>query len=159
MSPEAVELDIHIHNDFALWKMHESVEATLAKKIVRGDYNPELAIKAWLNLVDRAARSYARDNRMQSRAFGQNLRRELATEFERRFYKKHMGMRKSAHEGARKQFCLNCGGHHTRDACPNVDYQRLDRENPVTYGCGKCHKRFRSMEELIAHQEVEFHPE
>ena len=94
MSPEAVELDIHIHNDFALWKMHESVEATLAKKIVRGDYNPELAIKAWLNLVDRAARSYARDNRMQSRAFGQNLRRELATEFERRFYKKHMGMRR-----------------------------------------------------------------
>ena len=94
MSPEAVELDIHIHNDFQLWKHHEAIEATLAKKIVKGDYNPDLAIKAWVRLVDMAARSYARDNRMPSRAFASNLRRELATEFERRFYRKHMGMRK-----------------------------------------------------------------
>ena len=133
MSPEAVELDIHIHNDFALWKMHEAVEATLAKKIVRGDYNPELAIKAWLNLVDRAARSYARDNRMQSRAFNQNLRRELATEFERRFYRKHMGMRKSMTDPPRMPFrapstqfhadgeCKLCGVWHERNvACPTI---------------------------------------
>lgn len=96
MSPEAVELDIHIHNDFQLWKQHEAVESNLAKKIVKGVYNPELAIKAWLGLVDRAARSYAKDNAMSSGAFDRNLRRELATEFERRFYKKHMGMRKSS---------------------------------------------------------------
>jgi len=94
MSPEAVELDIHIHNDFALWKMHEAIEATMAKKIVRGVYNPELAVKGWLGLVDRAARTYAKDNQMNSRAFDTNLRRELATEFERRFYRKHMGLRK-----------------------------------------------------------------
>lgn len=159
MSPEAVELDIHIHNDFALWKMHESVEAALAKKIVRGDYNPDLAVKAWLNLVDRAARSYAKDNRMPSRAFANNLRRELATEFERRFYRKHMGMRKSGLDALRAVKCSNCGGHHQRSECPNIDYRRIDRENPVTYGCGECGVRFKSMNDLIAHQEVENHPE
>lgn len=94
MSPEAVELDLAIHNDFQLWKQHEAIEAMLAKKIVSGRYDPELAVKAWMNLVDRTARQYARDSHMDSRSFDRNMRREVATELERRFYHKHMGMRR-----------------------------------------------------------------
>ena len=159
MSPEAVEIDIHIHNDFQLWKQHEAIEATLAKKIVRGVYDPELAVKGWMGLVDRAVRSYAKDNQMSPAAFDRNLRRELATEFERRFYKKHMGMWKNSSDNLRGMTCTNCGGHHQRASCPNIDYQRLDRESPVTYGCGECQRRFRSMNELISHQDQESHQE
>lgn len=99
MSPEAVELDLFIHNEYQLWKQHEAIEAMLVKKIVAGRYNPELAIKGWLNLVDRAARQYAKDSHMDSRAFDAEMRREVATELERRFYHKHMGMRKRSSNG------------------------------------------------------------
>lgn len=122
MGPEAVELDIHIHNDFQLWKMHEAIEANLAKKIVRGVYSPVLAVKGWLNLVDRAAKSYARDNSMPPEAFDARMRKSLALEFERRFYRDHIGMYKasvaplSADPNVRRNLglapiCSKCGKH------------------------------------------------
>lgn len=128
MGPEAVELDIHIHNDFQLWKVHEAIEANLAKKIVRGVYSPALAVKGWLNLVDRAAKSYARDNSMPSEAFDARMRKSLALEFERRFYRNHIGMYKSKREQSlcsyagcgEKESCSKCRGcktHHVEYGC------------------------------------------
>lgn len=96
MSPEAVELDLYIHNDYALWKQHEAIEAMMVKKIVSGIYDPEKAITGWMHLVDRAARSYSRDAGASRNIFDSRMRREVATELERRFYHKHMGMRKKA---------------------------------------------------------------
>lgn len=96
MTPEAVELDLHIHNDYALWKQHEAIEAMMVKKIVSGIYDREKAIAGWMHLVDRAARSYSRDAGATRNIFDPKMRREVAKELESRFYQKHMGMRKRA---------------------------------------------------------------
>jgi hypothetical protein len=95
MSPEAVELEIFIRNDYPLWRTYEAIEAAMAKKILKGEYNPELAIKGWMHIVDIAARQYSKKfGTIGSRVFNRAIRREIATTFEREFYRKHMGMRR-----------------------------------------------------------------
>lgn len=65
-SHAATELELYMDNDtrFASQSpsgMGRDVARNMAKKIDKGRYDPELAVKGWMHVVDAAAKAYAKE--------------------------------------------------------------------------------------------------
>jgi hypothetical protein len=61
---EAYELRLHVDNTSRFYFQRRAVEDSLLRKVKAGKYNHALATKAFLYVVDAAARDYRKENRM-----------------------------------------------------------------------------------------------
>ena len=61
---EAYELRLHVDNTSRFYFQRRAVEDSLLRKVKAGKYNHALAPKAFLYVVDAAARDYRKENRM-----------------------------------------------------------------------------------------------
>lgn len=60
---DALELRLFIDNDRTLYHgMYRYIALNLQRKIAKGTYDPEKAVKAWLCLVDAGAKKYIKEH-------------------------------------------------------------------------------------------------
>ena len=55
---EETELELYIDNEAELYPQKKAIIASMKKKVEHGEYDPFLAIKAWLYWVDAGAKRY-----------------------------------------------------------------------------------------------------
>ena len=83
----ARELALYAENDSRLYHRHAlPIIANLARKMKRGQYDPEKAVKAWGYMADEAARQYCREfcerGALYHQVFNAATRREAAAQLE-----------------------------------------------------------------------------
>lgn len=61
MTHEAVELELYLENSSEYYNQIKAIRQNLNNKALRGSYSKELAPKAWIYVVDRAAKGYVRE--------------------------------------------------------------------------------------------------
>ena len=61
MTHEAIELELYLVNSSEYYNQIKAIRANLNKKQVRGVYQQSLARKAWMHVVNRAAKGYAKE--------------------------------------------------------------------------------------------------
>ena len=88
--PAARELKLFIENDSNLYRqMRSPIEENLYKKAQRGTYDSAKARKAWLNLANRGAQVYTKENGGSGYAsygsFSPQVRRSVAAEMAQEF--------------------------------------------------------------------------
>ena len=102
----ATELILFVDNDGDLYRQQfMPIIENLARKIKRGVYDPTLAIKLWMYLMDAGAKKYIKDiggldeqeNVSWNKAFPKNVREMAAKEISEREYEKIMGGESSDH--------------------------------------------------------------
>ena len=75
------DLMLYITNTVELYPMKESIIQNMAKKIEKGTYDPELAVKGWMNWVDLGAKQYIQEFNVpgnEPRLFPRELRLAVA---------------------------------------------------------------------------------
>lgn len=95
MSDASHELVLYTVNDGDLYRQRVTpMLANLRRKIAKGTYNRELAVKLWLYLAEAGAKKYAKEFATPSewsRIFPPADRREAAKEFAR-YYEDELGL-------------------------------------------------------------------
>ncbi len=91
MSDEATELLLYAQNDGDLYRsMVQSVQKNLERKIKSGKYNHKFAPKAWLHVLDAAAKKYVKEfdapGSKWSDVFPKKARMEAAQEWADQWY-------------------------------------------------------------------------
>jgi hypothetical protein len=64
---ERYELSLYIDNDRDLYRKKQAIEKSLETKVKRGKYDPKLAPKAWMFLVEEGAKKYCKEFRCSVR--------------------------------------------------------------------------------------------
>lgn len=89
MSPEASELTLFIDNDYSLYKQKIAIFNALARKKLRGTYDPKLAPKAFAILANQAGKKYIKEHGAPgdrwNAIFSPIDRRQAAVSFAREF--------------------------------------------------------------------------
>jgi len=96
----ATELELYIENDYELVgkdnSLGKNIEAMLAKKVKRGNFEVLPSIKAWMYLIDAGAKKYAKEfassEREWPRLFNKATREKVATRFARHWAQEHAGL-------------------------------------------------------------------
>lgn len=122
---ERYELALYIDNDRDLYRQKQAIEKSLETKVKRGKYDPKLAPKAWMFLVDEGAKKYCKEFRCDVRnTFPKKFVKDpLAVEYAREWEKeyelqegvkvnprgKKNPMRKYASESAARDYAKSMG--------------------------------------------------
>lgn len=82
------ELTLWQENTQPLYRQELSIRANLARKLIRGTYDPDQAPKLWKYLADAASKSYAKEfGGHGGHAFSVQTRKDAAAEWARDFEK------------------------------------------------------------------------
>jgi hypothetical protein len=84
---EKVELALYIDNESALYPQKQAIIANMKRKIERGEYDAQMAIKGWLHWVNAGAARYCKEFRCEIiRTFPISVRTTVAAEVAEREY-------------------------------------------------------------------------
>lgn len=110
--PDAHELELYIENTESIYKrMFVPICTNLIKKMQNKSYDSNLATKAFMNLVDEAAKGYAKEHGDKGAKwndmFPMPMRKQVATKLKSEFEDEAKDLAKEKQQPAKKSFYTN----------------------------------------------------